>query len=117
MAILGRDGTPSHDLGGGNPSPGRGAAPLSNPRPAETCSGAHPCAGARARVYTHGGTVSDLLHAFMTHLHLYEGVAVVLILAAIVFLIFLARRYAVTGPRPTRTTARNYRRNPAPRRG
>ena len=98
-------------------SPGGVAAPLSFLRPAETRSGAHPHTGARAGSYTHGGTVSDLLHAFITHLHLYEGVAVAGILAAIAFLIFLATRYAVTGPRPTRKNARNYRRNPAPRRG
>ena len=37
--------------------------------------------------------------------------------AGILFLIVLLRRYAVTGPRPTRAAARNYRRKPAPRRG
>ena len=48
MAILGRDGTPTHDLGGGNPSPTGEWPPFSNPRPAETSSGAR--AHARTRV-------------------------------------------------------------------
>ena len=38
----------------------------------------------------------DFVNAFMGHLHLYEGAAVALVLAAALFLIFLARRYAAT---------------------
>ena len=47
-----------------------------------------------------------MIHA----LEMYGLAAVALVLAAILFLIVLARRYAVTGPRPTRTVARAARR-------
>ena len=61
--------------------------------------------------------MTSSLHAFMTHLHLYETAAGLLIALAVAGLIVLAWRYSVTGPRPTRAAARNYRRKPAPRRG
>ena len=54
MGISGRDGTPAHDLDGGNPSPGGAVAPLSNPRPAETSSGARAHTGTRARIVPEG---------------------------------------------------------------
>ena len=54
MAILGRDGTPAHDLGGGNPSPTGEWAPFSNPRPAETRSGARPHGRTRRAIIPEG---------------------------------------------------------------
>ena len=92
-----------------SPSPTGEWAPLSNLRPAETLSCAQAHAPARTGFYTHGGTVNGFLNAFMTHLHLYEGVAVAAVLAAIAFLIFLFARYA----QPYRANPRK----PAPRRG
>ena len=54
MAILGRDGTPAHDLGGGNPSPTGEWPPFSNPRPAETRSGARPHGRTRRAIIPEG---------------------------------------------------------------
>lgn len=38
----------------------------------------------------------DFLNAFMAHMHLYEGAAVALAVAAVLFLFVLLRRYAAT---------------------
>ena len=54
--------------------------------------------------------MNGTLHAFMTHLHLYETAAGLLIALAVAGLIVLAWRYSVTGPRPTRAAARAARR-------
>lgn len=46
------------------------------------------------------------MNDFVKHVEAYGTAAGVLIVLAILFLIFLLRRYTVTGPRPTRNTTR-----------
>ena len=46
------------------------------------------------------------MQGFLNHVEMYGTAAIVLAVLAVLFLFFLLRRYTVTGPRPTRETAR-----------